>query len=115
MKKKEWFILINFVEEGPYSINELKKDLRLSPSTLVRRKDMKEWQAIGSIAELKDVFKDDERDILEEAPDHSKEYEDMPDSQLTLTVQSDPGNFIIWLIIILVIIIWVYFQLKYNF
>jgi hypothetical protein len=55
---KIWFILIEDKQEGPYSIEDLKKDHRLTPDTLVWREGMASWTAIRKIYELREIFED---------------------------------------------------------
>jgi hypothetical protein len=115
--KKEWFIKLDEVEQGPFTINELKRNPFITPETLVWKKGFKAWIPIGSVKELKEVFKD------EKEPDEEKESEDESSEkykkaggwshdQITLAAQSDPGNFIIWLIIILLILTWIFYRIN---
>jgi hypothetical protein len=108
---REWYIKLNDLEEGPFSIEELKKDRRITPETMVRKKGFAQWQPIGEVKELKEIFQDESEP--EPEPDEAEEnsLKKSFDDQITLSAQSDPGNFILWVIIILLILIWLFQRL----
>lgn len=56
--EKIWFIQVDGKKEGPFSLEELKKDWRINPDTLVWRKGFKRWMPIRRVRELKKVFED---------------------------------------------------------
>jgi len=106
---RQWYIKLNDLEEGPFSIEELKKDLRITPETLVRKKGWTEWLPIGEVKELKEIFEDDTEPEIGGSEENSPDK--IFDDQITLSAQSDPGNFILWVIIILLILIWLFQRL----
>lgn len=62
--EKIWYIQVDGTREGPFSFQELKKDLRITPDTLIWKSGFKKWVPIRSVPELKELFKD------EPTPDH---------------------------------------------
>lgn len=111
---KEWFIAIGGRQEGPYSIQELKGDERITPDTLVWKKGFKDWIPLRHVAELNDLFKDKP----EGKPLHEQE-ENTPSNLLSdeeaLTLQPDPYSFLIWLLIAAAILIYVSYLLFYQY
>lgn len=57
-QEKVWYLLINDIEEGPYSFGQLRSDNRITPETLARKFDWKAYRPIGKIPELKRLFED---------------------------------------------------------
>lgn len=109
--KREWFIKINEMEQGPFSVSQLKINPHITPETLVRKKGWSDWVPIGRVPELKEVFEDEEKPEEENVESHKK-IDRWQDDQITLTAQRDPGNFIIWLIIILLLITWIFYNIN---
>jgi hypothetical protein len=106
---EEWFVLINGNQEGPYNLNQLKKDPRLTPDTLVWKKGFKDWIAIRHVLELQEIFED-------ETPPHSQEEKFSPtpliSEQEALTLQTDPSPFFLWILFFILILLYVFYQLK---
>ena len=92
--KKIWYISINNTQEGPYSVPELKADVRITPDTLAWRDGFPRWIKIRDIPELRDLFKDEEDDKEEES---SKPK--IPFDELAIAYQHDP-NSIFWIIVL---------------
>lgn len=109
---KEWFILINGSEEGPYTIKELKKNLQVAPDTLVRKLDWKEWVAARHVPELKDLFKDESSPKLLNGKKSAQV--DLSADQAALTIdQQDPFHPYLWLLLIIAFLIYlIYFLSK---
>ncbi len=107
---KIWFVAFDGKEEGPYSFWELKRDLRLTPDTFVWKQGFKDWIAIRFVPELQDIFKDEP----ESKPLHEevkpKPFLKLPEED-TLTLQIDPSQFFLWLILILLVLSYVFYQL----
>lgn len=111
---REWFILMNGKREGPYTPFELQLDRRITPDTLVWKKGFKDWIAIRYVAELKEIFKDK----LESKPGQKEsELSSLPSrlsEQEALTIQQDPSQFFLWLIVLMLIIIYIFYQFNKN-
>lgn len=98
--EKIWFILINGNREGPYSVDELKKDPRLTPDTLVWREGFEYWVPISQVPELKGIFEEDLGEALPE------------DEQIALQMKEEPPALLPILIIISILLI-CYLVIKY--
>jgi GYF domain 2 len=107
--KKEWFIKINNKEEGPFSSKELKRHPLVTPDTLVRKKNQSSWIPIRFVVELKEVFEDEP----EGTPLHEPSPIPTPigPDQATLTLQQDPFQFILWLLVLLIILTYTAYRL----
>ncbi len=108
---KEWFILINGIQEGPYSIKDLKRHSQLTPDTLVRKRGWKDWVAIRHVLELKDVFKDEPSPQLlngkKSAPG------DLTSDQAALTIsQQDPFHPYLWILLIVSFLIYLIYLIS---
>ena len=68
---KEWFIQIDGSSQGPYSIEDLKRDDRITPDTLVWKEGFANWVPMRKVAELEEVFRD-----VEENPSSEEEEEE---------------------------------------
>jgi hypothetical protein len=102
---KQWFIKINDLEEGPYSISDLKRDPRVTPATLVRKAGEKEWRPIRFVPELKAVFEDDEPEENENKL-LPKKY---PQNELVIDMRLDP-SFLFWILIALIVALYLLYQ-----
>ncbi len=56
---KVWYIDIQGKAEGPFTVEELKRDRRLTPDTYAWREGFDQWKPIRAIPELKDLFRDE--------------------------------------------------------
>lgn len=95
--KKTWFVWLDGQEEGPCSVAELRCNPKVTPDTLARKIDSKEWKPIREIPELQELFEDSKPIILE--PEEKKAIEG---DELTLTLQ-DPSPFWLWLLVIVIV------------
>ncbi len=104
--EKIWYLLIKGNREGPYSVKELKKDLRISPDTLVWREGFERWVPIGQVPELKAVFE-------ENAPDEEDFEVALPeDEQIALQMKEEPPA-LLPIFIIIAILLFCYMLIKY--
>lgn len=85
--EKVWFILLKGKKEGPYSLQDLKQDLRISPDTLVWREGFEKWEPIGEVEELKEVFEEEEN-----APEEEPQESLPADEEITLQLKEDPPS-----------------------
>lgn len=104
--EKIWYILINDHREGPFSPEDLKKDSRISPETLVWREGFEEWVPIGQVPELGSVFKDTE-EVEEEAEETLPEEE-----EISLPMREKPP-FFFYIFLLVAICFFIYFFIKY--
>lgn len=107
---KEWFIWVLGKHEGPYSIDDLKADSRLTPDTLVWKEGFKAWLPIRQVPELKEIFKDQRK---KPQPIHD-EFKPKPlfSEEEAITIQQDPFQFYLWVLVVILIIIYLFFYLQ---
>ncbi len=104
MQIREWFIQLDGHSEGPFSIEDLKKEYRITPDTLAWREGQGEWLPMRSIPELKEVFADDNQ-----APASENEQEFKPQKLLgedeVLTVNFPPPYLITGLLLLIILLV----------
>jgi len=110
--EKEWFIIVENRQEGPFSLLDLKRNPRFTPDTLVWKKGFKEWTAARDVSEIAEVFKDEIPSKALHAPHEGKPLDSDigQENQATLTLQQDPYPLILWILIAVLIIIYTYLQ-----
>lgn len=54
-----WFILVGSSQEGPYALEELRDDVRITPDTLAWREGFPKWLPIREIPELESLFEEE--------------------------------------------------------
>lgn len=108
---KNWYILIENQEEGPYSIRDLRLDKRITPFTLVRKVGSKKWLPIGKVKVLKVVFEDEN---LPEIKEEKKESPFFSGGEVALLNPSDPdGPVTLIVFIILLLVVWVVYNILF--
>lgn len=101
--EKEWFILIDNVKEGPFSIEELRVDRRVTPDTLVWKSGFKTWIPIRKVPELKSLFEEREDESEKEEPSKPS----LPEND-TLAISMEPPYF--WIFIALIVVAYVLYE-----
>lgn len=101
---KEWFLLIDNVKEGPYSIDDLRGDRRVTPDTLVWKPGFETWIPIRNVSELKSLFEDKEKNEPEE---EEPAKTSLPKND-TLAISMEPPYF--WIIIALIVVAYVLYE-----
>ncbi len=111
---KEWFVIIENQQEGPFSLLELKRNSHFTPDTLVWKKGFQEWVKARFVLEMQNLFKDDPKLPVIQPSDQVEEVEsDLgQESQLTLTLQQDPYQIILWILLLLLILIYTFYQIE---
>lgn len=111
--KKEWYIIVDNRQEGPFSLMDLRRDPRFTPDTLTWKKNFKEWIAARYVPEMREVFADEviRKPPLKPAIPKGLDSDLGQESQATLTLQQDPSQMILWILVILLIFLYTYFQL----
>lgn len=113
---KEWFIIIEGKQEGPYTVPELKALPKVTPDTLVWKAGFAGWVPMRKVAELKEVFEDEKESepIVERFKPKkilSPNTERVDD---TLSLSQDPFHFLLWIFIVILIISYVIFQIYWQ-
>jgi hypothetical protein len=103
--EKIWYISINNIQEGPYSVEDLKWDRRVTPDTLVWREGFPHWIPIRDVPELRSIFKDE----VEEEAELEKKFDRLGVNEIALAYQQDP-NTIFWLIVVILALIYSLYQ-----
>lgn len=101
--KKEWYIRIEERTEGPYSLEELQDDPRITLTTLAWKEGMARWLPIYQIPELTKLFIKPKKRKIEE-------IEPAEGDVTTLTLQLDPSYYILWALLFLILLLYVYYQ-----
>jgi hypothetical protein len=110
---KEWFIIVKNRQEGPFSLQDLKKNPLFNPDSLVWKKGFEEWVKARFVFELQDVFKDDpEEQPLENSEKDKGLVPDFSQDQATLTLHLDPYQFSLWMLLFLLVIVYIIFQIS---
>lgn len=111
--EKEWFIIVENRQEGPYSIFDLKRDSRFTPDTLVWKKGFKEWIPARIVKEIEEAFLDEppSQTINEPFKGKSLDSDLSNESLATLTMQQDPYQMLLWILIVLLIILYIFYQI----
>lgn len=111
--KRIWFLLIDGKEEGPYTIAELRRHIRLTPDTPVRRKGTSRWILLRFIPELQSIFEDEPEKKL--PADKKKGKGDQFENGATvLALRHDPPSFYFWLLIAAIVLFYVLYQLSHS-
>lgn len=110
--EKVWFVIIDSRQEGPYSLRDLKENPRFTPDTLVWKKGLKEWKLARDVDELSEAFEDETPSKALHEPDEKKPPHTQigSENQATLTLQQDPHLIILWILVVLLIIIYMFYQ-----
>lgn len=107
---KEWFVIFDKKQEGPYSLLDLKKDPRFTPDHLVWRKGFHEWTPARFVIELQEIFKDEpESKTIHDNSSKKSESVLGQQEQVTLTLQQDPYQMFLWILLILLIILYSFY------
>lgn len=106
---KEWFIWVDSRQMGPYCLSDLKRNPSFNPDTFVWKRGFQEWKRARFVSELDDLFEDEPKPINpDDAKDISGRYrlkklENKQDVDV-LSLQRDPYESFLWIILILLII-----------
>ncbi|MBS4167503.1 DUF4339 domain-containing protein [Parachlamydia sp. AcF125] len=107
--RQEWWIKVNEVSEGPFSIAQLRGDPRITPNTLVWKKGFEKWIPIRAVKELKDLFADSKEQDLPLNP--KQNLPPFGNLELVLDTQKDPFDFFYWLFLAASVVGYVLYQL----
>ena len=111
---KEWFILTNNIQEGPFSIADLKRDLRITPDTLVWKEGFPKWLPMGQVPELKAVFEDESKknnDDDEEKEEKNEKNGHFKIKRDVIALSYEPMPDWIWLLIVIVFLMYSLYKL----
>lgn len=112
--EKNWFLLIDGKEEGPYSIVDLRRHIRLTPDTPVRKKGTARWILLRFIPELQSIFEDEPEKKSPVSPKNEKGKEQLEDGGVVIALRHDPPSFYFWLLIAAIILFYALYQLSHR-
>lgn len=103
---KIWFIQIENHSEGPYSIQDLKWDRRITPDTLVWKAGMPVWKPVRKVPELKKLFSDPDEPESSSQKEKRKKKIDSGKEEIALDLQKELFPFWIcfWVLLLLILI-----------
>ncbi|MEI8365325.1 MAG: DUF4339 domain-containing protein [Parachlamydiaceae bacterium] len=113
---KIWYIYVAGQQEGPYSVEDLKKDKRLTLETFVWREGFSGWKKIQDVPELKAVFKANETPHNPDETETETEKENerlrlakaaLADEELALDMRGLPPPYIFWIILFVILLVYV--------
>jgi hypothetical protein len=109
---KQWYLIIDQKQEGPFSLIEMKRDWRITPDTLVWKEGFKKWIPARQVKELEELFKDEpESQPLSQKPQLHPKKEGLDQGpERTLAFQQDPYQLFFWLIILLFLFCYAYYK-----
>lgn len=111
---KIWFIQINGKEEGPYTIQELKNDSRITPDTLVRKIQSDDWKPARYVLELQEIFKDEKPNETQEEESKKAGIEGAALNDLVvLSLKENTPNFLFWIVITLLVLSYILYQINW--
>ena len=100
--EKIWYILIDEVEEGPFSSKELWFDARVNLETLVWKEGFRDWTPIKNVKELRKYFPSDSSS---EKKDEKKDAKALgTQNEIALDYSNDP-NFFFFLILVALLLL----------
>lgn len=108
---REWFLYIHDQEEGPYRIEEVFSDSRVSEQTLLWREGMKDWTPLKEVSGLAQKLRAwrKEQNRKKRAPKRkAKEPKriKLPEDEV-IAIRSDPPPY--WMLLLLVLILLIYY------
>lgn len=111
-----WYIIIEHQQEGPYSLQDLKRNRRFTPDTLVWKKGFSEWIAARFVPEILEIFKDEveSQSVHDRFKGKAVGTDLGQESQATLTLQQDPYQIFLWILVLLLVFIYAYYQFYYS-
>ncbi|MCB1118415.1 MAG: DUF4339 domain-containing protein [Chlamydiia bacterium] len=83
-----WYLRVDGVAEGPFTLLKLKRDVRLTPDSWVWREGWKEWQQARNVEELKELFEEEEPETIK------PQFKRVEDEEIALEMGQDPNPFL---------------------
>lgn len=107
---KIWYILINDKREGPFAVEELKLDKRVTPDTLAWKKGWDHWKAIREIPELEELFEEYQPPDQSDEETQESVKKNVAQDELILDFGEEPP-YLLWVLIAFVSLLYVLFRL----
>lgn len=115
--ERVWFIWVEGKQEGLYSGYDLKHDPRVTPDTLVWTQGFETWKPIRFVPDLQKIFEDEpeSKPIHEALRPKSKPLPDGLQDREALTMEQDPFQQFLWLIILVFLTFYFFYRYYYGF
>jgi len=106
---KIWYLLLGGKKQGPFSVQQLDRDKRITPDTLAWKEGMDVWLPIRDIEELASVlFAEPRKQAPVQEEEEAKSACKEKNGALTLQLSYDPVPFL-WLILLLILLLCYFF------
>lgn len=115
MTEDRWYIKIDGKRQGPFSPQELRRDSRVTPETLVCKEGEEHWVCAGAEPRLEEIFQDLEAEIEEKDADERLSMSTplgSGEGELTIELPPNPGFFLTWLLIVFLVLLYLLLQLS---
>lgn len=113
--KEEWYIIVNHLQEGPYSCAYLKRDPRVNPDTYVWKKGFTGWVRARDVLELEVLFKEDHPQIeFDDEGESTGSTSNYNQDQEILIMNQDPFQFGLWFFLLLIIFLYVFYRVYFS-
>jgi len=108
---REWFIKVDGEAQGPYSIQDLRQDPRVTPDTFVRKQGWAHWRRLSDVKELQEVFEGPKPGPL--PPPTGTTVSPILDEEFTLAMETEPPQLWLWFLFGLLVLVYVLLRLYY--
>ena len=105
---QEWYILVDGEQEGPYDVEELMADFRLTPDTFVWKEGLENWKPIREVPELRDLFNEAKNEEEEGEAIRPRFTEERPPDDGVLVAENNSPNPFLWILLILAILVFIF-------
>lgn len=105
---KIWYICVEGKSVGPCSIEDLRRDRRLTFDTFVWREGFTNWKRLSEVPELEHVFQEDESKEptvnTDEPEDQKSAKTELSQDELALDARRGPPPYFFWIILLILVI-----------
>lgn len=114
--EKVWYIGIQDKVEGPFTLDELLSDKRITLDTLVWKEGFSNWLPVRDVPELKGFFTKEavsnEPESDEDGANKNSDAEALLREELVLRYSEDFPPFFLWLIIMICLLLYIFYHLQ---
>lgn len=102
--------------EGPFTLEELRHDSRVTPDTLVWKEGFPRWIPIRKIPELKELFVDpvSQEELSEEEEEKKKTdfLQNKGNDELAIDIDNEPPTLLFWIIVVAMLFAYMMYKLS---
>ncbi|SCA62434.1 Uncharacterized protein SCG7086_AA_00370 [Chlamydiales bacterium SCGC AG-110-P3] len=112
-QSKEWYIQVGTNREGPFSVSELRSDLRITPDTLVWKEGFADWVPIKLVWELRDLFSEVEGEGEGEKKEEPEEEfcARISPEGLVIDMRGEEPPTLMWILVVLLALLYFLYKL----